>query len=251
MEAARRADLLAAGPAQPRQPGARGHAGLPTGSGSSPRSSAGPGRSPSGSDNLGDLRDEVRFYEEVRVWMAKFDAAEREARGRADPRGGGPAAAGSSSRRPPARDDVVDIYAAAEIAPPNFDDLTPAVLEQAQAVVRTRTWPSRRCGTRSWPKPRARPGRNLVRQRAFSERLGDVDDALHQRPADARPRCCWSCSSWPRTSRPRRERGEHVRPAAAARTSWPTYDAIADNASALDVLGQDVLADIARAVGRR
>lgn len=39
----------------------------------------------SGSTNLTDLHAEVRFYEEVRVWMAKFDAAAREAHGEAIP----------------------------------------------------------------------------------------------------------------------------------------------------------------------
>jgi hypothetical protein len=34
----------------------------------------------SGRDGLAELHDEIAFYEEVRVWMAKFDAAERQAR---------------------------------------------------------------------------------------------------------------------------------------------------------------------------
>ncbi len=34
-----------------------------------------------GSENLAPLHPEVRFYEEVRVWMAKFDAEDRQSRG--------------------------------------------------------------------------------------------------------------------------------------------------------------------------
>ena len=51
----------------------------------------------SGPRRLAELRPEVQFYEEVRVWMAKFDAEERRARaGRA---GGGPAVARRRHRR--------------------------------------------------------------------------------------------------------------------------------------------------------
>ena len=35
----------------------------------------------SGSQNLAELRPEVKFYEEVHVWMAKADALDRQARG--------------------------------------------------------------------------------------------------------------------------------------------------------------------------
>ena len=38
-----------------------------------------------GRDTLADLRSEAKFYEEVRVWMAKFDAQERQASGRPVP----------------------------------------------------------------------------------------------------------------------------------------------------------------------
>ncbi len=38
-----------------------------------------------GSHTLEHLRPEVQFYEEVRVWMAKHDAQERQARGEPGP----------------------------------------------------------------------------------------------------------------------------------------------------------------------
>lgn len=34
-----------------------------------------------GDEQLAYLRPDAQFYEEVRVWMAKFDAAERQSRG--------------------------------------------------------------------------------------------------------------------------------------------------------------------------
>lgn len=39
----------------------------------------------SGNETLAELRTSARFYEEVRVWMAKFDAQERQSEGRPIP----------------------------------------------------------------------------------------------------------------------------------------------------------------------
>jgi type I restriction enzyme R subunit len=35
----------------------------------------------SGSETLAELRPEIQVYEEIRVWMAKYDAADRQASG--------------------------------------------------------------------------------------------------------------------------------------------------------------------------
>ena len=58
---------------------------MPTAIAASAAGSPEPGRSASGTDALAPLRNEVLFYEEVRVYMAKFDAEERRASGQPVP----------------------------------------------------------------------------------------------------------------------------------------------------------------------
>lgn len=195
-----------------------------------------------GADNLGDLRDEVRFYEEVRVWMAKYDAAERMARGEPVPeevarllRQLAAEATGS--------DEVVDIYSAAEIAPPNFNDLTPAALAQAQRSSNPHLAIEALRDAIMAEAARS-AGASLVRQRAFSERLSDVMLRYTNSQLTAADVLLelWELA---KDISAEAKRGEQFDPP-LRRDELATYDAIADNASALDVLGQDVLADIAR-----
>lgn len=195
-----------------------------------------------GADNLGDLRDEVRFYEEVRVWMAKYDAAERMARGEPVPeevarllRQLAAEATGS--------DEVVDIYSAAEIAPPNFNDLTPAALAQAQRSSNPHLAIEALRDAILAEAARS-AGASLVRQRAFSERLSAVMLRYTNSQLTAADVLLelWELA---KDISAEAKRGEQFDPP-LRRDELATYDAIADNASALDVLGQDVLADIAR-----
>jgi type I restriction enzyme R subunit len=195
-----------------------------------------------GADNLGDVRDEVRFYEEVRVWMAKFDAAERTARGEPVPeevsrllRQLAYEATGS--------DEVIDIYSAAEIAPPNFNDLTPAALAQAQRSANPHLAIEALRDAIMAEAARS-AGASLVRQRAFSERLSDVmlRYTNSQLTAAQVLLALWDLA---KDISAEAKRGEQFDPP-LGKDELATYDAIADNASAMDVLGQDVLADIAR-----
>lgn len=195
-----------------------------------------------GYENLSDVRDEVRFYEEVRVWMAKYDAAERVARGEPVPeeiarllRQLAYEATGS--------DEVVDIYAAAQIAPPDFSKLTPAALAQAQnsdnphlAIEALRD--------AILAEAARSAGASLVRQRAFSERLSDVMLRYTNSQLTAAD-VLIELFEMAKDIAAEARRGEEFHPP-LAKDELATYDAIADNASALDVLGQDVLADIAR-----
>ena len=77
-----------------------------------------------GRQTLDDLRPAAKFYEEVRVWMGKFDAQERQAQGRPIP---------EEIQRLPSglvatsteTGDVVDIYEAAGMPKPSLSDLGP------------------------------------------------------------------------------------------------------------------------------
>ena len=69
------------------------------------------------STELRDLRGEIAFFEEVRVWMAKMDAEERRAAGRRCP----PTWSCTCVSSPPGRSrpaTVIDIYEAAGHAQP-------------------------------------------------------------------------------------------------------------------------------------
>ena len=197
-----------------------------------------------GADNLADVRDEVRFYEEVRVWMAKYDAAERTARGEPVPeeiarllRQLAAEATGS--------EEVVDIYAAAEIAPPDFAALTPAALAQAQRSSNPHLAIEALRDAILAEAARA-AGASLVRQRAFSERLGEVMLRYTNSQLTA-AEVLIELFELAKDLAAEARRGERFDPP-LSRDELATFDAIADNASAMDVLGQDVLADIARAL---
>ena len=195
-----------------------------------------------GADNLADVAARVRFYEEVRVWMAKYDASERAARGEPVPEEVTRllrqlAAEATSSG------EVVDIYAAAEIAPPDFGALTPAALAQAQASPNPQLAIEALRNAIMAEAARA-SGASLVRQRAFSERLS----ALMLRYTNSQltaAEVLLELYELAKEIAAEAKRGEQFDPPLAP-DELATYDAIADNDSALDVLGQDVLADIAR-----
>lgn len=125
-----------------------------------------------GSENLADIKVDVHFYEEVRIWMAKFDAAERAASGRPVPE--------EVARllrqivdESTAAGEVVDIYQAAQISRPNFDHLSPEPLAQAKSSSRSQL--AIEALRNSIPAEAERvTGHNLVRQRNFSERLASL-----------------------------------------------------------------------------
>ncbi len=84
-----------------------------------------------GSETLAHLHSEVRFYEEVRVWMAKFDADNRQSRGEPIPeeiqRLLGQLIAEST-----VSGEVLDIYDAAGMPKPTLSDLTPDFVAKTQ-----------------------------------------------------------------------------------------------------------------------
>ncbi|MGH3793836.1 MAG: type I restriction endonuclease subunit R, partial [Pseudonocardiaceae bacterium] len=84
-----------------------------------------------GSETLASLHPEVRFYEEVRVWMAKFDAEDRQSRGEPVPeeiqRLLGQLIAEST-----ASGEVLDIYHAAGMPTPTLSDLNPEFMVKTQ-----------------------------------------------------------------------------------------------------------------------
>ena len=138
---------------------------------------------------------------------------------------------------------LLDIYEAAEIPRPNFDDLTPAVLARIQKATNPHLAIEALRNTLLAEAARA-TGRNIVRERTFSDRLADVMNRYTNAQLTA-AEVLAELFEMAKDIAAEAKRGESFDPP-LGRDELAAYDAIADNESALDVLGQDVLATIAR-----
>lgn len=125
-----------------------------------------------GSVTMADLRQSVKFYEEVRVWLAKFDAQERQAAGQPVPAEIERLLSGLVASSTGAGD-VLDIYEAAGMPKPSLSDLGPTFAARtlrsenphlAIEALRDLLTAQTTAATRG----------NLTRSRAFSEKLRDV-----------------------------------------------------------------------------
>ena len=85
-----------------------------------------------GDDQLAKVRFDVQFYEEVRIYMAKFDADERRANGEPIPEEIQLLLA-SLIAESTASGEIMDIYDAAGIPKPSLSDLTPDFARKAAA----------------------------------------------------------------------------------------------------------------------
>ena len=178
------------------------------------------------SENLVPLRGDAQFYEEVRVWMGKFDAEERHASGEPVPedveRLLAQLMAGSV-----VSSEVLDIYGAAGMPRPALSDLSPELVARTQAAANPHLAIEalRQLGM---AETRAVTRHNIVRQRAFSERLVEImaKHTNQQRTSEA-------------------DRGAHFTPPLTT-DELAFYDAVAANESAVELQGETVLATIAR-----
>lgn len=89
------------------------------------------------------LAREARSFEEVRVYMAKFDAADRQVRGVAVPDDVKRALRALMAASVESGG-VLDIYDPAGMPKPSLADLNADFLARAQSA-KNPTWPSRRC----------------------------------------------------------------------------------------------------------
>jgi len=191
---------------------------------------------------LSELQGTARFYEEVRVWMGKFDAQERQAEGRPVPeeiqRMLSALVATST-----ASGEIVDIYDAAGLAKPSLSDLSPEFQLKAQsasnphlAIEALRALLLEESGhvTRN----------NLVRQRAFSERLTELmRKYTNQQLTSAE--VIAELIELAKEVAVEGNRGQRFTPPLSY-DELAFYDAVSTNESAVQVQGDDVLAQIAR-----
>jgi len=195
-------------------------------------------------DALADVRREAQFYEEVRVWMGKFDAEDRQARGEPIPEEvqrllnelvAGAVVSG----------EVLDIYGAAGIPRPALSDLDTEFAAKAQEAehphlaieaLRALVLAETRSVTRH----------NIVRQRAFSERLLE----LMTRYTNAQLTSAEVIAALIEVAHEvaaEGNRGARFAPP-LSEDELAFYDAVASNAAAVEIQGEGVLADIARAL---
>ena len=194
------------------------------------------------SDDLEPLRREAQFYEEVRVWMGKFDAEDRQARGEPIP---------EEVQRllnqlmadAMISGEVLDIYGAAGMPRPSLSDLSPEFIKRTQEAehphlaiesLRKLVMEESRAVTRH----------NLVRQRAFSERLVELmTKYTNQQLTSAE--VIAALIEVAREVAAEGDRGARFSPPLNS-DELAFYDAVASNESAVVVQGEGVLAEIAR-----
>ncbi len=195
-----------------------------------------------GSDAVADLQPTVRFYEEVRVYMAKFDAAERRASGRPIPEDI-QRLLGEVIAKNTVSGEVVDIYAAAGLPRPQLGDLTPEFLERAQNSSNAHLAIEALRNTVLEESSRVTRN-NVVRERAFSERVAELMNRYTNSQLTA-AEVIAELIALAKEVAAEAKRGETFDPPLGT-DELAVYDAVADNESAVDVMGTDVLAQIAR-----
>lgn len=196
----------------------------------------------SGRAGLAELHDEIAFYEEVRVWMAKFDANERQARDEPIPEEIS-RLLGNLVAESIAPGDVLDIYEAAGLPRLALDDLGPEFLTKAQSAsnphlaieaLRKSLTDAGAAATRG----------NVVRQRAFSERITEIMHRYTNQQLTS-AEVIAELVELAKDVAAEASRGSTFSPPLSS-DELAFYDAVATNESAVDVQGEDVLAQIAR-----
>jgi len=196
----------------------------------------------SGPTSLPHLDPEARFYEEVRVWMAKFDAEDRRARGEPIP---------EEIQRllsvlidtSTTSGEVLDIYEAAGMPRPALDDLTPQFVTRAQQADNPQlAIEALRALIAEESAHVAR--HNTVRQRAFSERVTELlMRYTNQQLTSAQ--VIAELVELARDIAAEAARGASFSPP-LSEDELAFYDAVAQNESAVQEQGPAILAQIAR-----
>ena len=196
----------------------------------------------SGRAGLAELHDEIAFYQEVRVWMAKLDAMDRQSRDEPVPEeierllGGLVAEAMATG-------EVLDIYGAAGLPRLTLDNLGPDFVAKAQAAPNAHLAIEALRASLIDASAGVTRG-NLVRQRAFSERIADIMKRYTNQQLTS-AEVIAAVIELAREVAEEASRGEHFSPPLSS-DELAFYDAVASNESAVDVQGEDVLAQIAR-----
>jgi len=195
-----------------------------------------------GSESLEPLRPQVQFHQEVRVWMAKFDAEDRHARGEPIPDDIARLLALLIAESTESGE-ILDIYAAAGMPRPSLSDLTPGFLAQTQQAPNPHLAIEALRKLLNEESAKATRG-NVVRQRAFSERLTELMiKYTNQQLTSAE--VIAELVELAREVAAEASRGARFVPPLNT-DELAFYDAVAQNESAVEVQGEGILAAIAR-----
>ncbi len=195
-----------------------------------------------GSNEMADLRDDIAFFEDVRMLNARFDAEERRARGEAVPPDvelylqsltASAIEAGA----------VTDIYAAAGIGRPDLSHLDEAFIARmrAQRNPHLAIEALRRLVEQQM---RAVTKHNIVKQKSFAERLEDLMRQYTNQNLTAAQIIAELVALAKEVSADANRGATFAPPLNADELAF--YDAVAQNSSAVTGMGQGKLADIAR-----
>ncbi|WP_435404931.1 type I restriction endonuclease subunit R [Mycolicibacterium chitae] len=188
------------------------------------------------------VRPDVRFYEEVRGWMAKLDARDRIASGEPIPddikRLLGDIVVGSAETT-----GVIDIYRAAGLELPQLDHLTPAWVEDVQKPDKAHL-AIEALKASLLEKARESTRGNEVRSKLFSERIDELMAKYTNQQLTA-AEVIARLVELAEEVVAEADRGKQFAPPLAT-DELAFYDVVTQNSSAVDVMGDDVLAQIAR-----
>lgn len=195
-----------------------------------------------GDASLEDIRNAMIFYEEVRVWMAKCDASERQAEGRPIPddikRLLSAVVADST-----ATGDIVDIYDAAGLEKPSLSDLGPDFEEKVRSASNPHLAIEALRATLTDESSKVSRN-NIVRQREFSERIATLmRKYTNQQITSAE--VIAELIELAKEVAAEGDRGQRFHPPLTD-DELAFYDAVATNESAVELQGDDILAAIAR-----
>ncbi|GLW08731.1 DEAD/DEAH box helicase [Microtetraspora sp. NBRC 13810] len=196
----------------------------------------------SSSGELNEFRDDIAFFAEIRVWMAKYDAAERQASGQPVPADvelylrqltAGAVEAGG----------VTDLFEAAGMPRPNLAHLDEAFLAKMKNAKHPQLAIEalRRLIEQEMRKVTKH---NVVRQQSFSDRLIALMRKYTNQHLTA-AQIIAELVEMAREVSADADRGKRFVPVLNP-DELAFYDAVSQNESAVNVMGEGVLADIAR-----
>lgn len=195
-----------------------------------------------GSQTLEDLRSTVKFYEEVRVWMGKFDAQERQAQGRPIPEDIQRLLSSLVATSTDAGE-IVDIYDAAGMPKPSLSDLSPEFATRALQAENPHLAIEALRDLLTEESAKA-TRHNLVRHRAFSDKIRELMNRYTNQQLTS-AEVIAELVEFANEVAAEGNRGAHFTPPLNS-DELAFYDAVASNESAVELQGEDILAEIAR-----
>jgi type I restriction enzyme R subunit len=196
-----------------------------------------------GSGKLEELRPEIQVYEEIRVWMGKYDAMDRQERGEPVPEEIQRMLGQLIATATDATGEVLDIYDAAGMPKPSLNDLTPEFIAKTQKARNPQLAIEalRKLVAEESAKTTAH---NTIRQRAFSDRITELmNKYTNQQLTSAE--VIAELVEMAKEALAEADRGKQFSPPLDY-AELTFYDAITQNESAVEVQGEGKLAEIAR-----